>query len=146
MDGETINSLPLVRSLGSEDADKVKEVNFSNKYYWMLNKANRKVPVAVNLETSCLKRGFVHTDRVVYSDDLEKRVHAPAPVTPMEAVAKMAEKMAENTEAMKDIIATPAEDKSLEKMPFFTLKKMAKEAGMDVTGKTKDEILAFLQQ
>jgi hypothetical protein len=104
MDGETINQTPLVRGLGSEDADKVKEVNFSNSYYKMVNKYGREVCISTELEADKLKRGFIHTDRKVYSDDLSQRVRAPLPVTPMEAVAKMAEQMAESSEITTQVL------------------------------------------
>lgn len=143
MEGTTmnLNNSPLVRGMGSQDAEAVREVNFSNAYYKMLNKYGREVPVAVELESDKLKRGYVHTDRKVYSDDMSKRVHAPLPVTPMEVMAKLAEKMMDGEEKKP-----ASEEVDLDKKPFFALKKMAKEAGMDVEGKTKPEILAYLNQ
>lgn len=104
MEGETISQLPIVRSLGSEDADKTKEVNYTNKFYWMLNKHGRRVPVPVSQEKNVLSRGFTHVDRVVQSDDPAKRVEAPAVLTPMEAVAKMAEKMQESSEVTAQVL------------------------------------------
>lgn len=143
MEGTTmnLNNSPLVRGMGSQDAEAVREVNFSNAYYKMLNKYGREVPVAVELEADKLKRGYVHTDKKVYSDDMSKRVHAPLPVTPMEVMAKLAEKMIEDKEGKDE-----KEESDLSKKPFFTLKKLAKEAGMDVEGKTKTEILEFLNK
>lgn len=105
-----LNNTPLVRSLGSQDADAVREVNSSNQYYWMLNKYGRKVPVAIHIESDCLRRGFIHTDRIVYSDDLSKRVVAPPPVTPMEVMAKLAEKMVESNETTKEALAAVVDE------------------------------------
>lgn len=104
MEGETISQLPIVRSLGSEDADKTKEVNYTNKFYWMINKHGRRVPVPVNQEKNVLSRGFTHVDKVVQSDDPAKRVESPAVLTPMEAVAKMAEKMQESSEVTAQVL------------------------------------------
>lgn len=143
MEGTTmnLNNSPLVRGMGSQDAEAVREVNFSNAYYKMLNKYGREVPVAVELEADKLKRGYIHTDKKVYSDDMSKRVHAPLPVTPMEVMAKLAEKMIEDKEDKAE-----KEESDLTKKPFFTLKKLAKDAGMDVDGKTKAELLEYLNK
>lgn len=138
-----MNNMPLVRGLGSEDADLIREVNFSNQYYKMLNRYGREVCISIDLVNDKLKRGFVHTDGKIYSDDMSKQHRAPAPISPIEAVAKMAEKMAESTEAMKEMVA----DKMELPKNFLQLKKLAAEKGMTITQATKkDEVLAFLNQ
>lgn len=106
MEDEVINQSALVRGLGSKDTKTVKDVNTNNKYYWMLNKYGRKVPVNIKLEMEKLKLGYTHTDRAVQCDDLAERVSAPAPVNPMEAMAKAAEKMATAFESVgTDVLA-----------------------------------------
>lgn len=99
-----LNNSPLVRGLGSQDAELVREVNHGNRYYKMLNKYGREVHINVELEADKLRRGFVHTDRQVYSDDMSTRVKAAVPVTPMEVMAKLAEKMVESNNANKEAL------------------------------------------
>lgn len=94
----------MVRALGSIDAQKTRENNTTNSYFWMLNKYGNRVPIAVELELNCLKRGFVHTDRKVYSDNREDQVQAPIKLSPLEAVAAMAEKMQESAEINSQIL------------------------------------------
>ena len=98
MNGQTMSQLPEIVGKG-DNADKVKEVNFSTKYNRMLNSKDRKLPVAPHLESVMLGRGYVHTDRVVHEDDLTQdvRLHALETETdPLKALAKIADVLAKN--------------------------------------------------
>jgi hypothetical protein len=57
-------------------AERTKEDNKTNQFYYMKNKHGRTVPVPTDLLQNCYMRGFTHTDNVVYSDDprLESKV------------------------------------------------------------------------
>lgn len=106
-----LNNEPLVRRLGSEDADITREVNNSNEYEIMKNKYGVEVPIALHLINDKLKRGFIRTDGIVRRDNLTDRVR-PVQVesNPAKAMAMMAEQMAEaskiQTEAIKEIAKT----------------------------------------
>lgn len=87
----TINVNTLARGAG--DVLSTPEKNFSNEYFWMENAKGRRVPVAVERERECLKQGYIHTDRVVHSDDLDKRVKTePQAQDPLERLANTLEK------------------------------------------------------
>jgi hypothetical protein len=91
--------------IGAQDASSIKELNNSNDYCWMLNKHNRKVPIARHLVADKLSKGFIHTDGVFISDDLSLRVKSPeAPITPADAMLKVAEKLAENAEVQAQVL------------------------------------------
>jgi hypothetical protein len=100
-----LNNDPLVRSLGSQDAELVKEVNKSNQYEWMKNKYGVLVPIALHLVNDKLQKGFIRTDGVVHTDDLSERVKAPIQETnPATAMAKIAEQMAESSKVQAEVV------------------------------------------
>lgn len=103
-----LDNLPMIQAMGSQDAERVKEVNQYSRYEWMLNKWGRKVPVALHLIQEKLGKGYVRTDGKVYEDDPATRVKAPVvEVSPAVAIAKLAEQMVKQgeiqTEAVKEI-------------------------------------------
>jgi hypothetical protein len=108
MNGDTITNHPMVKSferVGAQNAKDVRENNFNNDYCWMLNKYGRKVPVGRHLVAEKLSFGYIHTDGQFHSDDMTTRVQSPiAPVTPADAMLKVAEKLAENAEAQSQVL------------------------------------------
>ena len=103
-----LNNEPLVRGLGSQDAQGTKENNNYKEYEIMKNKYGREVPIALNLIQDKLSQGFIRTDGKVHLDNPADRVHAPVVESnPAKAMAMMAEQMAEasklQTEAIKEI-------------------------------------------
>lgn len=114
MQGQTIKSFadtPLVRGIGSEDAELVNENNFHSEYYWMVNKYGRKVPVGLTRESSVLAKGYRHTDHKIYKDDRSQRVVAPPKEDPMVTMAKVAEKLVEKSEKEEKEIVEKKKDK-----------------------------------
>lgn len=108
MNGQTISTHPMVQSferLGAENAESIRENNNNNDYCWMLNKYGRQVPVPRRLVAEKLSLGYIHTNGQFIKDDLTLRVEAPiAPITPVDAMLKVAEKLAENAESQAQIL------------------------------------------
>lgn len=94
----------LVVPQTSQDADKVKENNINNQFYWMLNAKGAKVPVAHTYVKEALKRGYQHTDGKVCSEDPKENVRygrkaKPRPQEQMaEAISKLADVVSEEKE------------------------------------------------
>lgn len=70
---QAVNSF-LNRLPADKVASKTPERNDSNKFFWMTNKAGRKVPVPEHLAAAKLAKGFKHTDGKIYSEDPADRV------------------------------------------------------------------------
>jgi 23S rRNA maturation mini-RNase III len=103
-----LNNEPLVRSLGSQDANGTKEVNISHEYEWMKNRHGLVVPIALHLVNDKLRRGFIRTDGITHKDNPADQVVAEiVESNPAKAMAMIAEQMAEasklQTEAIKEI-------------------------------------------
>ena len=99
--------VPLVTSSGSDDTIKIKNHNDSTEFFWMLNAKGVKVPVPRTIVADALKRGYSHTDKQVYSDDLSKDVHnkeVQPPIDPVERMAEAVTKLAETQEATTEIL------------------------------------------
>ena len=80
-------------------AERVKENNNTNKYYWMNNKRGRLVPVSHLYVTDALMKGYTHTDGVLKSDDL----------TPQAVVPRVSEKrqLANALENLANLVPQP---------------------------------------
>lgn len=110
MNGQTMSGLPQLKGFG-DNADQIRDNNFSLQYYLMKNKYGREVYIAPHLVQEKLKMGFTHTDSVLYTGDMSKRVHAPEKQDPAVMMAKAMEKLVESNEDTKALVAEVAEVK-----------------------------------
>lgn len=89
---------------GADDARKVPEHNKNNRFFWMENPAGRIVPVGIHEEREKQRRGYIHTDKKICSDDLSERVSPPAVAAdPMARLADAMEKVIEKTTGKKEV-------------------------------------------
>lgn len=97
-----------LKVLGAQDAEKIQEQNTYWSYYWMVNAKGVKVPVPLIYAQDALKRGYIHTDRQVYTDDPEDNTRVKNPqeieVDPTVAMAKAVEKLAQTQETTVEIL------------------------------------------
>lgn len=99
------NNEPLVRALGSQDANATKEVNNSKEYEWLKNRHGILVPIALHLIDDKLRRGFIRTDGKVYTDNPADQVQPPmSDISPAEAMTKLAEKLVEATATQTEVV------------------------------------------
>lgn len=127
-----LNSLPA-----NNVADKTRENNTTNQFYWMLNKYKRKVPVPVDTVNEFFMRGFQHTDGVVYTDDLSKGID----VTRQAKVSKE-EMLANAMEAVAKAITPKEEAKEVKRKNPKFVKREELEAEAREKGFTEEEIMA----
>jgi len=128
-----LNSLPR-----SDVADKTRENNTTNQYYWMLNKHKRQVPVPVDNVNDYFMRGFQHTDGVIYSDDLSQGIDVTrkAKVSKEEMIANAMEAVA------KAITPKEVEPKEVKRKNPKFVKREDLEAEAKEKGFTEEEIMA----
>jgi hypothetical protein len=105
-----MSGLPQLTGFG-ENADNIRENNFSLQYYLMKNKHGREVYIAPHLVVEKLKMGFTHTDSILYTGDMSKRVHAGEKVDPALMMAKAMEKLVESNEDTKKLVEEVTEVK-----------------------------------
>lgn len=110
MQGQTMSGLPQLTGFG-ENADTIRDNNFSLQYYLMKNKYGREVYIAPHLVVEKLKMGFTHTDSILYTGDMSKQVQAPEKQDPALMMAKAMEKLVESNEDTKKLVEEVTEVK-----------------------------------
>lgn len=65
-----MSTKPELKGFG-DDAEKAKENNRTNQFYWMKNSHGRKVPVGRAYLKEALSKGYIHIDGELQSDDLD---------------------------------------------------------------------------
>jgi hypothetical protein len=105
-----MSGLPQLTGFG-ENADTIRDNNFSLQYYLMKNKYGREVYIAPHLVVEKLKMGFTHTDSILYTGDMSKQVQAPEKQDPALMMAKAMEKLVESNEDTKKLVEEVTEVK-----------------------------------
>ena len=106
------NAAPLVRAMGSEDAEEVREVNTHYTYYKMKNKYGREVGVPPHLVAKKLAKGYTYVSTDPVTDNPADRTPSPEPMgDPAHAMAKVAQAMEKNLNVQNEILEEVVEIK-----------------------------------
>lgn len=95
--------------IGSQDTKKIPEHNTYWEFFWMLNAKNVKVPVPVIYVQDAIKRGYMHTDKKIYTENKEDNIRfgkeAEVSATPEERMAEAVTNLAQSQQATVELLA-----------------------------------------